>query len=113
MINPVVCAARSCTIYGISSSDPNSDTFTYLWNFGDGTRDQHDDVNPAHAFAADGTYTVTLTVTDAWGDCGDHDAGRHDRQAGDQRGAGPGDRRAGVRRADVHVLERRHGRPER
>ena len=37
VISPVACAARACTIYGVSSSDPNGDTFTYLWNFGDGT----------------------------------------------------------------------------
>ena len=46
---------------------PNSDTFTYLWNFGDGTATSTAST-PAHTFAADGTYTVTLTVTDAWGD---------------------------------------------
>ena len=67
VINPVVCAARSCTIYGVSSSDPNSDTFTYLWNFGDLTPTVTT-TNPVHVFAADGSYTVTLTVTDAWGD---------------------------------------------
>ena len=84
VINPVVCAARTCTIYGVSSSDPNSDAFTYLWNFGDGTTTQHGGVAGA-TYPADGTYTVTLTVTDAWGDVGQHDAGRHDRQAGRQR----------------------------
>jgi PKD repeat protein len=67
VINPVVCAARVCTIYGVSSSDPNSDTFTYLWTFGDGPTTSTA-VNPAKTYAADGSYTVTLTVTDAWGD---------------------------------------------
>ena len=67
MINPVVCAARACTLFGISSSDANSDTFTYLWNFGDATATSTA-VSPAHTYAVDGTYTVTLTTTDAWGD---------------------------------------------
>jgi PKD repeat protein len=67
VINPVVCAARACTIYGVSSSDPNSDTFTYLWNFGDGTATATAATN-THTYAVDGTYTVTLTTTDAWGD---------------------------------------------
>ena len=67
VINPVVCAARACTIYGVSSSDPNSDPFTFLWNFGDGTATSTT-TNPAHTFAANTSYTVTLTVTDAWGD---------------------------------------------
>src|SRR5207342_1643827 len=67
VINPVVCAARSCTIYGVSSSDPNSDTFTYLWTFGDGPATSTSST-PVHAYAVDGNYTVTLTVTDAWGD---------------------------------------------
>ena len=45
----------------------NSDPFTYLWNFGDGTATSTT-TNPAHTFAANTSYTVTLTVTDAWGD---------------------------------------------
>ena len=67
VINPVTCVVRTCTIYGVSSSDPNGDSFTYLWNFGDGTPTSTA-TSPTKTFAADGTYTVTLTVTDAWGD---------------------------------------------
>jgi PKD repeat protein len=67
VINPVTCVVRTCTIYGVSSSDPNGDNFTYLWNFGDGTATSTS-TSPSHAFAVDGTYTVTLTVTDWWGD---------------------------------------------
>ena len=67
VINPVVCVDRACTIYGVSSYDPNGDAFTYLWNFGDATATSTA-VSPAHSYAVDGTYTVTLTVTDAWGD---------------------------------------------
>jgi PKD repeat protein len=38
------------------------DTFTYLWDFGDGKQNMQK--NPSHVYADDGIYTVTLTVTD-------------------------------------------------
>ena len=41
-INPPACAKLVCNISGVGSADPNTgDTFTYLWNFGDGTPTQH------------------------------------------------------------------------
>jgi len=39
--------------------------YTYDWDFGDGG--SSDQANPTHVFATAGTYTVTLTVTDAFG----------------------------------------------
>jgi hypothetical protein len=39
---------------------------TYLWNFGDGTP-TNGQKNPRHTYAADGTYTVTLTVSNSAG----------------------------------------------
>jgi PKD repeat protein len=65
VINPVVCAARACTLYGTGSTDPDGDTFAYLWNFGDGSATSTSSA-PAKTFAADGSYTVTLTLTDMW-----------------------------------------------
>ncbi len=38
---------------------------TYLWDFGDGTTSTEKD--PSHVYAADGTYTVCLTTTNACG----------------------------------------------
>ena len=46
---------------------PNGDAFTYSWNFGDGSA-AVTTANPSRTYAADGTYTVTLTLTDGWGD---------------------------------------------
>ena len=45
------------------SSDEDGDTLSYLWNFGDGETSQES--NPVHTYAAVGTYTVKLTVSDA------------------------------------------------
>ena len=45
-----------------TSYDPDSPLLTYAWTFGDGGSSS--DVNPTHAFASAGTFTVTLTVTD-------------------------------------------------
>jgi hypothetical protein len=39
--------------------------FEYLWDFGDGVTSTLE--APAHTYAATGAYTVTLTVTNAWG----------------------------------------------
>lgn len=47
---------------GAASSDPDG-TFTYSWNFGDGSA-ADTSAAPSHAFANVGDYTVTLTVTD-------------------------------------------------
>ncbi len=48
---------------GTGSSDPESGTLTYSWDFGDTSPDGSGST-PTHTYAAAGGYTVTLTVTD-------------------------------------------------
>jgi len=49
-----------------TASDADNDTLTYTWVFGDDTSPtEASDVNPVHAYAANGSYDVTLTVNDA------------------------------------------------
>jgi DNA/RNA endonuclease G (NUC1) len=48
------------------SSDPDGgDALSYLWDFGDGITST--EVSPAHTYADNGSYTVTLSVTDRIG----------------------------------------------
>jgi len=48
-----------------ASADADGDSLTYAWNFGDGTTGAG--VKPAKTYADNGSYTITLTVTDARG----------------------------------------------
>lgn len=55
-------APLTVTFSSDGSSDPDQDALTYSWDFGDGTTST--DQNPTKTFASNGTYTVTLTVSD-------------------------------------------------
>jgi probable HAF family extracellular repeat protein len=54
--------ATAIAFSGAGSSDPQGQALSFSWNFGDGTTGTG--VNPTHAYAAAGTYPVSLTVTD-------------------------------------------------
>jgi PKD repeat protein len=51
-------AATPVSFSGAASSDPQSETLTYAWNFGDGGTGTG--VSPSHTYTAGGTYTVSL-----------------------------------------------------
>src|SRR6266436_1769545 len=53
---------RSIQFDGTASSDPDGVIVAYQWDFGDGTTSTL--AQPTHQYAANGSYTVTLTVTD-------------------------------------------------
>ena len=48
-----------------ASTDPNNNIATYAWDFGDGTTGTG--VNTTHQYTTEGTFTVTLAVTDTAG----------------------------------------------
>ncbi|MGH7508805.1 MAG: PKD domain-containing protein [Gemmatimonadales bacterium] len=59
-----VCTQLSCVFTDTSTDPEGSNTITARsWNFGDNTP-LSTETNPTHVYAADGTYTVVLTVTD-------------------------------------------------
>src|SRR5213076_3117376 len=59
------CSALTCS-FTSTSSDPDGTIAAYSWNFGDGTPISTLQ-NPSHTYAAGGSYTVTLRVTDNQG----------------------------------------------
>ena len=56
------------TFDGTGSSDPDGTIVAYDWDFGDGNTGT--DATPTHTYIADGTYNVSLTVTDDAGETG-------------------------------------------
>ena len=64
---PNVADVGDSVDFAASASDVGvNDVLTYEWNFGDGSTASG--ANASHTFTADGTYQVTLTVTDDSGD---------------------------------------------
>jgi probable HAF family extracellular repeat protein len=53
---------------GSASGDPDGQPVAYAWDFGDGETGMG--ASPTHAYRDDGSYTVTLTVTDPFGAIG-------------------------------------------
>lgn len=64
----VECADLDCTVSGEASHDPDGAIVSYVWDFGDGEAGTGE--STSHVYAADGTYTITLTVTDDLGEIG-------------------------------------------
>ena len=52
------------TVNFSGDANDNDGTFSFSWDFGDGTAAVTDDLAPSHTFVDPGTYEVTLTVTD-------------------------------------------------
>ena len=56
------CTELVCSFNGSASSDSDGNIASYAWDFGDGSSST--ETSPANTYAADGTYSVSLTVTD-------------------------------------------------
>src|SRR5690606_41776899 len=54
--------AEELTVTSTNTPSDDGDSLTYAWDFGDGNSSTEE--NPVHTSAADGSYTVTLPVTD-------------------------------------------------
>jgi PKD repeat protein len=57
-----VCEGSVASFDGSGSSDADGDALTYTWGFGDGSGGTG--VSPTHVYADNGTFSVTLTVSD-------------------------------------------------
>jgi PKD repeat protein len=61
-----VCTGRSCAVSSTGTTDPDG-IRSYSWDWGDATTPSTGASPTAHLYAAAGTYTITLVVTDNWG----------------------------------------------
>ena len=58
----LVDTGEEVTLNGSASSDIDGTIITYYWDFGDGTKGPENEIT--HTYDSEGTYIVTLTVTD-------------------------------------------------
>src|SRR5699024_1370853 len=58
----VACEGLTCAFDGSASSDSDGTVESFAWSFGDGASGTG--ATTSHTFDADGTFTVSLTVTD-------------------------------------------------
>lgn len=65
VISPPAVAELAVTLDASASTDSDGTIASYAWNFGDGSNAAG--VTASHAYAAAGTYTVTMTVSDDGG----------------------------------------------
>lgn len=63
--NSACCANKETQFNANASSDPDGDELTYLWDLGDGTKEQGAKIR--HTYKDSGQYNVTLTVDDGKG----------------------------------------------
>ncbi len=63
--NLVCCEEDSTAFDGSKSNDPDGDSLSYNWNFGDGGTSS--EARTEHAYSKSGTYKVSLTVDDGSG----------------------------------------------
>ena len=59
----VSCTERVCSVNGASSSDSDGTIASYSWNFGDGGT-ATGATPTAHTYGVNGSYPITLTITD-------------------------------------------------
>jgi PKD repeat protein len=64
-VGSVSCASNVCTFDGRASTDEDTSTLTYSWNFGNGRTGSG--ALPTFTYTAPGTFTPTLTVRDEYG----------------------------------------------
>ncbi|HYG75948.1 MAG TPA: PKD domain-containing protein [Planctomycetota bacterium] len=64
-VTPTGATPSQNITFSAQGTDPDGDTLTYLWDFGDGATSTEQ--NATHAYAAVGSYTAMVTVTDAAG----------------------------------------------
>lgn len=62
-----VASAGDEVLFDAFVADPGDGEPSILWDFGDGSAAVPDELFPLHTFESAGTYTVTLTATDAAG----------------------------------------------
>jgi PKD repeat protein len=60
------CNVRTCAMNSTGTSDTDGGIRSYSYDWGDGTA-FGTSANSSHTYAAAGTYTIALTVTDNWG----------------------------------------------